>query len=156
MTKNEWERGKMCKEKNGRKRDRKMDRNKREEIKKMLLDTDRDRNIDLLGKKTVYFLSDTYCCWTQNEGKSRPPPLIIVWFWLPFGVETKSMKAFFEAAAPGFQDGRERESSSSASFDFFWFAWLSFENDRGREWVISVLNFIFAFSRMRWYTDRSN
>ena len=32
--KNEWEKGKMCKEKNGRKRERKMDRNKREEIKK--------------------------------------------------------------------------------------------------------------------------
>ena len=33
--KNEWEKGKMCKEKKkGRKRERKMDRNKQEEIKK--------------------------------------------------------------------------------------------------------------------------
>ena len=32
-----------------------MDRNKREEIKKMLLDMDRDRNIDLLGKKLSIF-----------------------------------------------------------------------------------------------------
>ncbi len=40
----------------------------------MLLDKDRDRNIDFLGKK-VYFLSDTYCCRTQNSrGKARPPP----------------------------------------------------------------------------------
>ena len=32
--KNGWEKRKMCKEKNGRKRERKLDRNKQEEIKK--------------------------------------------------------------------------------------------------------------------------
>ena len=41
----------------------------------MLLDTDRDKIIDSIGEKAVYFLSDTYCCRTQNSrGKSRPPP----------------------------------------------------------------------------------
>ena len=54
--KNEWERGKMCKEKkNGRKRERKMDRNKLGRDKEILLDTDKNRNIDLLGKKVSIF-----------------------------------------------------------------------------------------------------
>ena len=45
---------KCIKKKNGRKRARKMDRNKREEIKKCCK-TWTDRNIDLLGKKVSIF-----------------------------------------------------------------------------------------------------
>ena len=40
----------------------------KEKDTEMLLDTDRDKNIDLMGKKVSIF-----CCSQNSRGKSRPP-----------------------------------------------------------------------------------